>query len=67
MALVAVKWNAPGTRYHGVVQRVKRNLVDAAEERSNKVYVWWPRRGRRGSRGKRWEGELVDEPSSKGK
>ena len=36
----------------------------AAEEGSNKVYVWWPRRG---SRGKWWEGELVDEPSSKGK
>jgi len=64
MALVAVKWNAPGTRYHGVVQRVKRNLIDAAEEGSNKVYVWWPRRG---SRGKRWEGELVEEPSPKGK
>ena len=62
MALVAVKWNAPGTRYHGMVQRVKR--VDAAEEGSNKVCVWWPRGG---IRGKRWEGKLVDEPSSKGK
>ena len=61
MALVAVKWNAPGTRYHGIVQHVKRNLVDATEEGSNKVYVWWPRRG------KLWECELVEEPSPKGK
>ena len=41
---------------NGVVQRMKLNLNDVVEEDSNKVYMWWPRRG---SRGKQWEGELV--------
>ena len=50
---VAVRWDMPDSKYHGVVHFVSDSLVD--EVGDGQVVVWWPNR----SKGKRWEGQLV--------
>ena len=52
--LVMVRWDRPGSIYHGQVHKVSQASVDYIG--GGKVKVWWPSR----SRGKRWDGELVD-------
>ena len=53
--LVAVKWDRPGSRFHGVVHSVPHDLVDHTGE-EGRVVVWWPRR----AGGKKWAGHLTD-------
>lgn len=56
--LVTVRWNKPGSTYDGQVHQVSKHLVDFFEG-SDKVVVWWPSR----KKGKRWEGELLQNDS----
>ena len=53
-SLVAVRWDRPGSIYHGQVHRVSEVLVDYLG--CGRVVVWWPSR----TRGKQWSGELVN-------
>ena len=55
--MVPVRWERPGSRYHGVVHFVSRTLVQQSGEQG-KVVVLWPRKG--GKPPVRWDGELVE-------
>lgn len=55
--LVPVKWDRPGSKYHGMVHYVSKCLVDSLpEDGAGRVGVWWPNR----RRGKLWLGTRVD-------
>ena len=56
--LIAVKWNRPGSRFHGVVHLVSKAIVTPATGGAGTdVVVLWPRKGKPADR---WEGVLVD-------
>ena len=59
--MLSVKWDAPGSRHHGIVHLVSESLVDQLG--GGRVAVWWPSR----AKGKRWEGEQVYATSVSGK
>ena len=52
--LVAVKWNRPGSRFHGVVHFVSKALVtpNPTTTTGNDVVVLWPRKGKSADRGR---------------
>ncbi len=51
--MIAVKWDAPCSRFDDVVHYVPSSLADNLG--GDRVMVWWPSRKRR----KRWEGNTV--------
>ena len=55
MAKVAVTWDRPGSRYHGVTHLVSSELVTVEEGR--KVVVMWPRKGKPAEH---WEGTVSE-------
>ena len=42
--MMGVRWEMPGSRFHGVVHFVSAHLVD--ELGDGRVVVWWPNRKR---------------------
>ena len=46
--MVPVRWERPGSHYHGVVHLVSRTLVQPSGEQE-KVVVLWPHKGGKGS------------------
>lgn len=57
-SLVAVKWDKPGSVYHGVVHFVSKDLVKDIPGKPGKVHVLWPRKGKKEP--ELWEGFLVE-------
>ncbi len=54
LVYTAVRWNAPGSRFSGLVHYVPAAVIHDVDA-DGKVVVWWPRR----NGGKRWEGRGV--------
>lgn len=56
--MVAVKWDKPGSRHHGVVHYVHQDLVKDVAGQPGKVLVLWPKKGKKEP--EVWDGYRVD-------
>ena len=60
MDMVPIKWDRPGSRYHGVVHFVAASMVKEGDG-PGRVVVMWPRKGKEPEK---WIGTRVDDPDA---
>ena len=56
--MVAIKWERPGSRHHGVVHYVHQDIVKDVPDQPGKVMVLWPKKGKKEP--EVWDGYKVD-------
>ena len=57
--MVAVKWDRPGSRHHGVVHYVHQDIVHDVPGQPGRVEVLWPRKGKK-TAPETWQGNRMD-------